>query len=139
MQKHELWLKKAKSDLMLAKKGSDDSDTLDSAIYHTQQCAEKVLKAYLSFKCQPIRRIHDLVMLLECCIQFDKTFELLLKEAEYLNPFSIEFRYPDDFENMPNKKIVLMAIEYAEKVFKFTEKKIRNLETGQQNIFERKE
>ena len=41
------WLAKAASDLISSKKLSkDDDDTLDTAVYHTQQCAEKALKAY---------------------------------------------------------------------------------------------
>ena len=44
MKGHEAWLAKATSDLKSAKKLiKDDDDTLDTAAYHTQQCAEKAL------------------------------------------------------------------------------------------------
>jgi len=44
MPGHDAWLAKASSDLRSAVKLSKDGDdTLDTAIYHTQQCAEKSL------------------------------------------------------------------------------------------------
>ena len=49
MDKHELWLAKAASDLRLvalALKNNDEA-VFESAIYHTQQAAEKSLKAFL--------------------------------------------------------------------------------------------
>ncbi|MCF7799915.1 HEPN domain-containing protein [Candidatus Babeliales bacterium] len=40
MQNHEKWLFKAKSDLKTSKVLLRE-DLLDTALYHTQQCAEK--------------------------------------------------------------------------------------------------
>jgi HEPN domain-containing protein len=45
MKPHETWLVKAKNDLKSSKKLIKGDDVvLDTAIYHTQQCAEKALK-----------------------------------------------------------------------------------------------
>jgi HEPN domain-containing protein len=53
------WLTKAQHDLAAARKLSDEPDSyLDTAIYHCQQAAEKVIKGFLVF--------HDREWL--CCI-----------------------------------------------------------------------
>jgi len=53
MASYKAWIGKAKSDLYLAEKGVKDDDlTLDTAIYHTQQCAEKALKNFEQPPCQ---------------------------------------------------------------------------------------
>jgi HEPN domain-containing protein len=45
MKPYESWLIKAYHDLISAKKLAQDQEpVLDTAIYHTQQCAEKALK-----------------------------------------------------------------------------------------------
>jgi HEPN domain-containing protein len=60
---HESWLKKGRHDLTSAQVlFSGDEPVLDTAIYHTQQCAEKALKAFLAFKKQPIMKTHDLTL-----------------------------------------------------------------------------
>ena len=47
MKPYESWLIKAYHDLISAKKlAQDEEPVLDTAIYHTQQCAEKALKGY---------------------------------------------------------------------------------------------
>ena len=46
MLEHEMWIKKAVSDFLAAEKMVKDDDfTLDAAVFHAQQCAEKALKA----------------------------------------------------------------------------------------------
>ena len=135
MPKPKHWLSKAQSDLSLSKKGVKGNDTLDSAIYHTQQCAEKALKAYLASKEFKIKRTHDLVVLLEYCMQFDESFIDLRSEAEVLNPFATAFRYPDDYGSVPEREVVLDAIRQASRVFDFVRKKIVFDETGQLDIF----
>jgi len=53
---HELWLLKAENDLYIAEKIAENNDkALDMAIGHTQQCAEKALKAYLVYCKKHIR------------------------------------------------------------------------------------
>lgn len=97
MPNHEAWLNKSLSDLRSSKKlAKDDDDTLDTAAYHTQQSAEKALKAYLSFKNLPIPRTHDLQKLLELCYQSDSSFKELLSDALDLIPYAVYSRYPDD-------------------------------------------
>ena len=76
MHTHEEWLSKAKSDLRSAKTllASDDDLVLDGAIYHTQQCAEKSLKAYLDYNKHKLEKTHNLVVLIGFCGNYDNNF-----------------------------------------------------------------
>lgn len=129
MPSYNGWITKAKSDLHLAEKGLKDDDlTLDSAIFHTQQCAEKALKGFLASYQQPQIKTHDLLKLLELCAQIDTEFAKLQLEAAILSPFATEFRYPTDEEIILERKIVVDAINRARNILQFVEEKLpRNL------------
>jgi HEPN domain-containing protein len=124
---HESWLAKAKNDLKSAAKlTKDDDETLDTAVYHTQQCAEKALKAYLVFNQQEVPYTHDLEKLLELCAKFDISFKQLLNEAFDLIPYAIYSRYPDD-RFFIDRKEALDAIMKAKSILNFVKKKIEIL------------
>ena len=119
MKQHEAWLFKAENDLKSAKKLMDGEPAVpDTAIYHAQQCAEKALKAYLSFKLQPVQRTHDVEFLVGLCSEIDKNFSRLLDHARILSPYSAAFRYPDIILE-PDKEDVFEAIEKASEVLAF--------------------
>lgn len=120
----KVWIAKAKSDLYLAEKGIKDDDlTLDTAIFHTQQCAEKALKGFLAYHKKPLAKTHDLVKLLEMCCLIASEFSELGMDAAVLSPFATEFRYPIDDEVTPERKVVLDAIVRARKILEFVENK----------------
>lgn len=122
MQEHEKWCAIAKEDLGMAKLALS-SKYFSSATYHCQQCAEKTLKGYLSFKDEPITKVHDLIKLLEQCMKLDDDFEKLYPFARKLNPFSTKFRYPTEFD-IPDLEKTTVVIEYAECIMNFVLKKI---------------
>ena len=118
------WLKKALSDLKMAKKGmSDDDDTLDCVAYHTHQCVEKALKGYFISKGEMIEKTHDLEYLLKLCCKEDFDFITLKNEAEKLNPFSTQSRYPDDRFSIDRQEAEA-AIKMAKRVLDFVQMKI---------------
>lgn len=124
MSSHDAWLVKALSDLKSAKKlVKGDDETLDTASYHTQQCAEKSLKGFLAFKNQHIPYTHDLQRLLELCTKHDHAFESLLSDALDLLPYATYSRYPDDRFCIDQKE-VLESIKKATTIFNFVRKKI---------------
>jgi len=123
MQKHDEWIKKAYSDLIGAKMLFENDTTLDLAIYHTQQCAEKALKSYLVYKKQEIRKVHDLVQLLKDCFEFEPDFWKFITTAKLLKPFATKFRYPDDLL-LPDRSDVAIAIQKAEDLFNFVKSKM---------------
>ena len=118
-----MWLIKAMNDLKSAEKLIEgDEPILDTAIYHTQQCAEKALKAYISYKQQPVIKTHDLELLVEISSSFDKSFNALYEDTEILNPYDTEFRYPDTILE-PDMEDVRDAIEKAKNVLSFVKEK----------------
>lgn len=124
MERHELWLYKADGDLLYAQEGalSKHEKVRDAAIYHTQQAAEKALKAYLVFKQEPLRRTHDLEDLLWLCMKHDISFNYLFKYAVQLNPLITEYRYPsEDFDELqtPLLEELQEAIKAAQEILNF--------------------
>lgn len=120
---HEAWLTKALSNLSSAKKLSqDDDETLETALYHTQQCAEKSLKAYLCFQNQDTTQKHDLGKLLESCCLHDASFKILLPDVVDLLPYATYSRYPDDRPYI-SREAVITAIKKATTIFTFVKKK----------------
>jgi HEPN domain-containing protein len=131
---YKAWLVKARSDFKMAIAGEKDPETFDGAVYHTQQCAEKALKAFLVFKKQPIRKIHDLGILLESCIGLSDDFIELKELVRELNPYATYFRYPDD-EMMPAHEDVSAAIQAAREILQFVEVKISKATDQNTSIF----
>ena len=103
---------------------------LDAAIYHCQQSAEKSIKAYLTDKNIPFRKIHDISYLVSIAINIDPDFAELLDPAEKLSPYAVEYRYPDD-ELEPDIEKVKEALKLANTFFDFIMQKIQN----EENLF----
>ena len=129
---HEAWILKAQSDLGTAEVLiRQDNPITDTAIYHTQQCAEKALKGFLAYHQAEIPKIHHLVMLVNQCAEFDPTFDSLLSDANELSPKGTLFRYPDDIDEMsdesqlfPVVEEVVEAIVKAKRILDFVKAKI---------------
>lgn len=121
---YEAWLYKAENDLKSAQKLLEGDDPImDTAIYHTQQCAEKALKGYLAFKMQPIKKSHDIELLVELCSRLDSDFEKLYDLSENLTPYATAFRYPDIYLE-PDYDEVEEAIRMAREILEFVRGKV---------------
>lgn len=106
IQNPNAWLAKATGDLKAAKKCMQGSpDTLDSAAYHTQQVAEKALKAFLVFHAAGLPKIHDLVRLVMLCQKIDFTFVQLEQYAADLTVYATYTRYPDDWFTISQRSL----------------------------------
>ena len=118
-QEIKQWLIKADHDLGSARRLAEgDNPYLDTAAYHCQQTAEKALKAYLTFRDMPFQRVHDLAVLIEQCMETDKTFDQIRNIADILNPYATAFRYPGDVLE-PNPLDVEEALRLAGVVLDF--------------------
>jgi HEPN domain-containing protein len=114
---YEEWLQKAKRDLDTAKALLEKA-YYDTAIYHTQQCAEKALKGYCVYRLQPLIKTHDLEKILKVCINLESSFQKLDLLATSLNGLDVRFRYPDiEFE--PEETEVVDAISWSEQILDF--------------------
>lgn len=109
------WILKAKRDLASAVRLLEgDPPFLDTAVYHCQQAAEKALKAFLASHDRPLRRVHDLVLLVDECADLDASFAALAEAAEILTPYGTAFRYPGDAaEPQPAEAIEAVACARA--------------------------
>ena len=118
---HEEWLQKAKRDLDTANALLEKA-YYDTAIYHTQQCAEKALKGYCVYTLQPLIKTHDLEKILKICMNLDSSFQQLDLLAVSLNGLDVRFRYPDiEFE--PEETEVIDAIDWSEQILDFVKAK----------------
>ncbi|WKZ46359.1 MAG: HEPN domain-containing protein [Anaerolineales bacterium] len=93
------WIVKADGDFATANRElrARISPNYDSACFHSQQCAEKYLKAVLQKNRKHIPKIHYLLELLALIMKFDSSFEFLRADLEALEEYSVRFRYPGEF------------------------------------------
>jgi HEPN domain-containing protein len=122
---YEEWLLKAKRDLDTANALLEKA-YYDTAIYHTQQCAEKASKGYCVYKLQPLIKTHDLEKILRICIILDNSFQELDLFAISLNGLDVRFRCPDvEFE--PEELEVIDAIDWSKQILNFVESKCKSI------------
>ena len=124
---HEVrqWLHKANHDLRSAALliSGDVEPLLDTAVYHCQQAAEKVLKAYLTAHGVVFSKIHLLSPILSLCTDIDSYFFELSDSAELLTPLATEFRYPGDILE-PDLSDAEEAYKVAEYVVAFARSRL---------------
>ena len=117
----EQWLYKAEEDLGSAKLLLD-GNFYGTAIYHTQQAAEKALKAYCVYNNLSIPRTHDLDTLCQLCKSIDVDFDNIYLYAIDLNGLDVAFRYPS-VQLEPTETDVRNAIELASEILDFVKAK----------------
>lgn len=117
MQRHEPWIFIAQEDLKSAK--HLHTQALTTTLFHVQQCAEKSLKAYLVLNQGMAIKTHDLVRLVDLCMEFNKSFEELRLLAAVLTPYETAGRYPDISFTKPSQKEMQELIEQSECIFNF--------------------
>jgi HEPN domain-containing protein len=89
------WVKKAESDLRVARNEAAQTDPERDAIgFHCQQAAEKYLKALLCEQGLPIPRIHDLDALLVLLLPHHSLLAPLQRILVSLSHFAVDYRYP---------------------------------------------
>ena len=87
------WFKKAGEDLKAAEILLRE-ESLRIAGFLLQQAAEKYLKGYLLSKGWELKRIHDLVDLLNEVVTYDKSFDMYRSTCEQITEYYTEERYP---------------------------------------------
>jgi HEPN domain-containing protein len=96
--KHETaeWVAKAEADLATARREASVTEhpNFDAVCFHSQQCAEKYLKAILVEHAAKISRIHDLEILVNEVTSHIPQINSVLKFARILSAMAVEVRYP---------------------------------------------
>jgi len=99
----EEWLAKAEEDWRSAKVLlSDAAPLVTPALFHMQQSAEKMLKAFLIKNGIPFERRHDLSYLLH--LAGEHTLQAHARLLNELNPFAVEIRYPGDLPSFSTQE-----------------------------------
>jgi len=89
------WLERAADDLREAKHDLTPAPPLlRGAVFHSQQVAEKALKAFLAAHERPFRKTHDLDELGIAVVALDSTLAAVVDRAKDLTPYAWRFRYP---------------------------------------------
>lgn len=111
----EDWLRHARSDLALARAGMSDDDVLvETLCFHTQQAAEKAVKAVLVHVGAELARTHDLGRLIEMLpSKIAVTDEV--RAAAILTDYAVVTRYPADTESLSTEDLAT-ALRLAEAV-----------------------
>lgn len=92
------WVAKAEGDFAMMQRECQVSEnpSYDGICFHTQQCAEKYLKARLCEAHISFGKIHDLVALLEQVLGLEPQWEKFREDLAYLSDFAVSFRYPGE-------------------------------------------
>src|SRR5215208_4501785 len=84
------WISKAEGDFVTAGRElrARKSPNYDAVCFHTQQCAEKYLKAVIQAEGQHIPKIPNLIELMLLCLQIDTAFEMLRADLIVMERYS---------------------------------------------------
>jgi len=89
------WLEKARRDLRMAELAIATEDPMpDQACFHSQQCAEKALKALLVAASLPVPRTHNLLHLAAQLRVPVPSFSVEDEDLAHLTSFGVAPRYP---------------------------------------------
>ena len=118
------WLEKANDDYISAMTLMEKviPPQVEIACYHSQQCAEKALKAFCVQKGAEVQKTHNLVVLCQSCVVLDSDFSALLSDCARLTPCSVQTRYPNSIEILESEAQSALAL--AKKIYDFVSRKI---------------
>ena len=131
---HKVWIKYAHNDLSVAIREMERTVNprlrpYEVILYHCQQSAEKMLKAYLVYNGISVvfgskTWGHDLNALRTYCSSIDKGFSAsrIVNHCSYLNLFA-SVRYPD-FTLTINASYATRGIKSAKRLFDFVSKRL---------------
>lgn len=89
------WMAKAVEDLACALI-LGGAGHAGNALFHCQQCAEKSLKAFLTWHERPFRKTHDLKEVGQVCAEIDPSLTGPLRPAYLLTDYAWKLRYPGE-------------------------------------------
>jgi HEPN domain-containing protein len=117
---HE-WIEKAEGDYNSAEREfrARNLPNYNDVCFHTQQMAEKYLKAVLQENGLETPRSHNLIDLMVLCVQGDETLMDIKTNLKNLNDYAVIFRYPG--ENAEREE-AREALKTAREVRKFLRK-----------------
>jgi HEPN domain-containing protein len=107
------WVKKAENDFKVAslilRRRKDVVP--DAACFFCQQCIEKYLKARLLEAGITFPRTHDLLQLLNACVQIEPLWSAYAKVVDAMSDYAVDFRYPGHSATLREAKAALRHCE----------------------------
>lgn len=110
------WVDKAEADFATAQREFivRPDPNFDAVCFHSQQSAEKLLKARLQEADIAFKKTHDLSFLLDLVLSVEPTWTTLRSELEPLTAYAVEYRYPgqsaDESEARKARSLLQSAI-----------------------------
>lgn len=118
------WLQRAKSNMARANAGKVSPEILyEDLCFDAQQAVEKALKSMCVFYEIVFPKTHDIAYLIELLEKGNVIIPDNVQSAKMLTGYAVENRYPGDYEPV-DEEDYFKAIEIAEKVLRWVEKKI---------------
>ncbi len=112
------WLLKAEEDLNAAKSLLSHGETfLSTVCFHSQQAAEKYLKAFLTRHQIEFPKTHDISELLDLIGPVDRNLSNSLRDTVILTDYGVDVRYPSDSPSVTVHD-AQQAVQLVEKVRK---------------------
>jgi HEPN domain-containing protein len=110
------WLLKAEEDFNAANSLiTHGTSFLFTVCFHSQQAAEKYLKAFLTYHQIEFPKTHDIGELLDLISQANSKLSESLRDVIVLTNYGVDIRYPGDFPGIAGAD-AQKAIRMAEKV-----------------------
>jgi len=103
------WVRKAEADFATAQRefAVKIDANYDAVCFHSQQAAEKFLKARLQEAEIIFARIHDLTVLLDNLVTIEPDWENLRPQLHSLTAYAVEYRYPGESSEKPEAEEAL--------------------------------
>lgn len=112
------WIAKAEGDFYTATRERDivENPNFDAVCFHSQQCAEKYLKAKLIEESRSFPKIHDLDALLRLVLPLIPELASLDKGLRQLTSMAVEVRYPGMSADKEDADIALRVAKDTRKL-----------------------
>ena len=111
------FLMRANDDLQLSEMILHEAEPIFwAAAFHAQQCAEKAIKALLTFYEIRAGKTHDIEKLLKLSLPVLNNLGKFKQQAGMLTAYAVDSRYPGPYGDITKKQAV-EAIEIARNIF----------------------
>lgn len=109
------WIEKALEDRSAAQVLERSGEKhWSSALFHCQQCVEKLLKAYLIYHDVDYPKTHDLAVLVRLASSIDSQLAEHIKPVARLTRHAVSSRYPDLAHEELEKDEVFASLQIVE-------------------------
>ena len=109
------WITKAEGDFATAQRelSAIQHPNYDAVCFHSQQCVEKYLKAFLQETNIAFPKTHDLADLLALTLSVEASWSSLTSDLNVLSAFAVEYRYPGTPPTLPRLKRVFKSVRIS--------------------------